>query len=258
MYRNVILTAFLCAASLLLSAATTSAQTLTCICTGSACGNSAIGGDQGDIFTNIAPDVAKQYFTPNANTGWTCITPKVRGQGGPLGCYCKGYCGNGGIGADPNYIDLGKTDAVVAQSYGGGKAGNKTGWLCGKFRGDFKPPAAPPAAPMACVCTGTACGNAAIGGDQGDIFTNVSADKVKQSFVTNPNTGWTCITPKVRGQGGPLGCYCKGYCGNGGIGADPNYIDLGKTDAVVAQSYGGGKAGNKTGWLCGKFRGDFK
>ncbi len=65
-------------------------------------------------------------------TGLAC------GNGGPLGCFCKSYCGNGGIGADPNFFDLGLDDKTVSSSYGGGKAGNKTGWLCGDWRGDKK------------------------------------------------------------------------------------------------------------------------
>lgn len=111
---------------------------------------------------------------------------------------------------------------------------------------------------MDCVCTGSACGNDAIGGDQGDIFTKVSPAEVKDSFQTNPNTGWTCVVPaETRGSGGPLGCYCQDYCGNGGIGADPNYIDLGLSQATVDANYGGGEAGNQTGWLCGTYRGSF-
>jgi hypothetical protein len=110
----------------------------------------------------------------------------------------------------------------------------------------------------ACVCTGSACGNGSIGAYQGDIFTNVSLSQVQQSFQANPNTGWTCVVPAaVRGSGGPMGCYCAGYCGNGGIGADPNYFDLGLSKPTVDASYGGGKAGNRTGWLCGSWRGSF-
>ena len=234
------------------------ADNMTCVCTGSACGNNAIGGNQGDIFVNVSAAQASQYFTTNPNTGWTCFVPaKTRGTAGPQGCYCKNSCGNGGIGADPNYVDLGLSQATVTSSYGGGKAGNKTGWLCGSYRGEA--PAAKPTPTYSCACTGSACGNNAIGGNQGDIFTNVSHTNVQQKFQTNPNTGWTCVVPaKTRGTGGPLGCYCKGYCGNGGIGADPNYFDLGLSQATVNGSYGGGKAGNKTGWLCGSSRGDFK
>lgn len=112
---------------------------VTCICTGAACGNNAVGGDKGDIFSNIAAATAKAKFQTNASTGWTCVVPaKTRGTGGPLGCFCKGSCGNGGIGADPNYFDIGLTQDTVNKSYGGGKAGNKTGWLCGNYRGEYK------------------------------------------------------------------------------------------------------------------------
>jgi hypothetical protein len=111
---------------------------------------------------------------------------------------------------------------------------------------------------QACVCTAAACGNNAIGGNQGDIFTGLTSATVQKYFTTNPDTGWTCFVPaKIRGTGGPLGCYCANYCGNGGIGADPNYIDLGLSQDTVNSSYGGGKPGNPTGWLCGTYRGTF-
>lgn len=111
-------------------------------------------------------------------------------------------------------------------------------------------------ATMACSCTASACGNNAVGGDQGDVFSGLSPTTVDEMFLTNPNTGWTCVVPaKVRGSGGPLACFCAGYCGNGGIGADPNYFDLGLSPSTVSSSYGGGKPGNKTGWLCGNYRG---
>ncbi len=77
-------------------------------------------------------------------------------------------------------------------------------------------------------------------------------------FVTNPNTGWTCVVPaRVIGSGGPLGCFCAGSCGNGGIRADPNTFSLGLSQATIDKHYGGGKASNPTGWLCGPNRGSF-
>jgi hypothetical protein len=135
----------LLAAMLLLGAGINSAFAQSvCVCTGGSCGNNAVGGDSGDIFSKVSPESVKGSFQTSSSTGWTCFTPaKVRGAGGPLGCFCKGSCGNGGIGADPNYVDLGITQAIVDKSYGGGKPGNKTGWLCGKSRGDFTPPKAP-------------------------------------------------------------------------------------------------------------------
>jgi hypothetical protein len=135
----------MCFVVLALAAGAAVAQNQDCSCTGisptaTGCGNNAIGGDQGDIFTNITPaDVAK-YFTANPNTGWTCLVPsKTRGKGGPLGCFCQKYCGNGGIGANPGTFDLGLNQAKINQGYGGGKAGNPTGWLCGNYRGSFDP-----------------------------------------------------------------------------------------------------------------------
>jgi hypothetical protein len=110
----------------------------------------------------------------------------------------------------------------------------------------------------ACVCTGTACGAGAIGGDQGDIWMRISLSQVMTAFTPNISTGWTCFIPvSVRGMGGPLGCYCNTSCGSGGIGGDPDYIDLGKTQTDVNSSYGGGMSGNQTGWLCGIYRGDW-
>jgi hypothetical protein len=109
-----------------------------CSCTATpyGCGNGGIGGNTGDIFVNVPPADVKQYF--GSGTGWTCVVPSlVRGSGGPLGCFCAGYCGNGGIGADPNTFDLGLSQATIDKSYGGGQSGNKTGWLCGSYRGSW-------------------------------------------------------------------------------------------------------------------------
>ena len=227
---------------------------MVCSCTASACGNNAIGGNQGDIFTGLSSWIVATKFMTNPNTGWTCVEPaKVRGTNGPKGCYCANYCGNGGIGADPNYFDLGLSQERIDQYYGGGAAGNRTGWLCGNSRGTI-----PDDSDLACSCTASACGNNAIGGDQGDIFSGLTGQTVMDSFKTNPNTGWTCVKPaKVRGADGPKGCYCANYCGNGGIGADPNYFDLGLSQEKVDQNYGGGASGNQTGWLCGNSRGTF-
>lgn len=131
---------FVCFAAIVL-AGTAGAQTSLegCSCTASACGNGGIGGNQGDIFTGVPPaDVAK-YFGPN--TGWTCVAPRlVRGSGGPKGCFCADYCGNGGIGADPKTFDLGLSQETIDSKYGGGKPGNRTGWLCGNYRGVWSSP----------------------------------------------------------------------------------------------------------------------
>lgn len=109
---------------------------------------------------------------------------------------------------------------------------------------------------QSCSCTAAACGNNAVGGDQGDIFTEIPASQVKANFQSNSNTGWTCVVPaKIRGDGGPKGCYCIGYCGNGGIGADPDYFDIGLSQSTINSSYGGGASGNRTWWLCGNYRG---
>jgi hypothetical protein len=124
----------------LLAASAASAQNQDCSCTGVqvnpalGCGNGGIGGNQGDIFTAVTPADVQQFF--GAGTGWTCVVPKaVWSSGGPLGCFCAGYCGNGGMGANPNTFSLGLTQTNVTASYGGGQAGNKTGWLCGSYRG---------------------------------------------------------------------------------------------------------------------------
>lgn len=84
-------------------------------------------------------------------------------------------------------------------------------------------------------------------------------DTVNGQFLTNGESGWTCRLPaKPRGLGGPMGCYCAGLCGNGGAGADSGTMHLGFSQEQVDKDYGGGKAGNKTGWLCGNYRGTFK
>jgi len=119
------------------------AQTnMDCSCSGVAaqpsagCGNGGIGAAQGDIFVNVPPADVQQFFGPN--TGWTCVVPSaVWSSGGPLGCYCANYCGNGGIGADPKTFSLGLTQDTINKNYGGGKSGNKTGWLCGNYRGNW-------------------------------------------------------------------------------------------------------------------------
>jgi hypothetical protein len=126
-----------------LAGATVNAQAqsgnLACSCTGLACGNGAVGGNQGDIFTGLSQSTVNTYFTPNPNTGWTCVPPAAirSGPGGPLGCFCQYYCGNGGIGANPNTFDLHLNQTRVNTYYGGGHAGNQTGWLCGNYRGSF-------------------------------------------------------------------------------------------------------------------------
>lgn len=118
-----------------LSTTSITSGTTSCICTASACGNGAIGGNYGDIFANISSSSARSKFTANPNTGWTCAVPATKtGSSGPLGCYCKGYCGNGGVGADPRTLKLGVSQSSIDQRYGGGKKGNQTGWVCGKVR----------------------------------------------------------------------------------------------------------------------------
>lgn len=112
---------------------------------------------------------------------------------------------------------------------------------------------------MHCSCAELGCGRYPITGGSGDIFTNVSTENVKTKFQAAGNTGWNCVVPAVtNGSGGPKACFCKGYCGGGGVGGDPNSFNLGLSPDIVAHSYGGGKPGNQTGWLCGDYRGDFK
>lgn len=112
---------------------------------------------------------------------------------------------------------------------------------------------------LSCVCeAAVGCGLGGVGGDQGDIITSVSPAAAEKYFTTNPDTGWICVKPaKSRGNGGPEGCFCKATCGNGGMAGEPNYFDLGLKKDQVNSSYGGGKPGNTTGWLCGTWRGDF-
>ncbi len=113
--------------------------------------------------------------------------------------------------------------------------------------------------PNACVCTASACGGGAIGGDQGDVMTDISDDAVAKSFKPNPTSGWTCLVPTLiqKGTTGTLACFCATSCGNGGIGGDAGLIHTGLEQADVDKSYGGGKPDNATGWLCGKDRGGY-
>jgi hypothetical protein len=116
----------------------------TCSCTGIGdsflCGNDAIGGDGGDIFYIVIPGDVDKYFQTNPDTGWTCDVPSaVRGEGGPLGCFCPDTCGNLGTGGDANAVDLGLTQTDVDTDYGGGQPDNRTGWICGNYRGSFIP-----------------------------------------------------------------------------------------------------------------------
>lgn len=116
--------------------------------------------------------------------------------------------------------------------------------------------------PFACSCTGTEgsflCGNDAIGGNGGDIFYIVIPGDVDKHFKTNPDTGWTCEVPAmVRGTDGPMACFCPDTCGNLGTGGNANYFDLGLTQTDVDSDYGGGQPDNRTGWICGDFRGSF-
>ena len=112
---------------------------------------------------------------------------------------------------------------------------------------------------MACVCTDNACGSGAVAGNQGDSFSHISSAKVRSDFTPNSNTGWSCAIPSdIKTSSGSLGCFCSGYCGNGGTGADPKTYRLGNiSQERIDQRYGGGKKGNKTGWLCGKYRGRY-
>lgn len=120
------------AATVMLGAAPALADQ-TCVCASQYCGNNAVGGQQGDVWYGVTPEAAKNDFgMGRGDTGWNCNPPMVRGSGGPMGCYCAGMfgCGNGGIGGNLGWVDLGLSQAEVDQSYGGGMPGNRTGWVC--------------------------------------------------------------------------------------------------------------------------------
>ena len=111
--------------------------------------------------------------------------------------------------------------------------------------------------PNSCVCTSNGCGGGAIGGDQGDVFTDVSDTAIGVNFKPTDSTGWTCLAAKLTAIGGDgsMACYCADGCGSGGTNSDKGDIHLKLTKADVDKSYGGGAQGNATGWLCGVDRG---
>lgn len=132
-------------------------------------------------------------------------------------------------------------------SFSGGSTSNPAPTVTGNSNGSGN---------MACACTGSACGSGGIGGNQGDVFSHISPAKVKSKFESG--SGWTCAVPsKISGSNGPLACFCNGYCGNGGIGANPKTFRLGVSESSLNEYYGGGKKGNPTGWVCGNYRGKF-
>jgi hypothetical protein len=111
---------------------------------------------------------------------------------------------------------------------------------------------------LACSCTGSVCGNGAIQGNQGDVFTEVSESQADEFFFDGIETGWTCVVPSsISGEGGPLACFCENLCGGGAVGGSAGTFRLGLTQDQVNSSFGGGEAGNGTGWLCGDYRGAF-
>ena len=108
---------------------------MVCSCTAEYCGNGAVGANAGDVFSDLSRAEVNDIYTPHSNTGWTCAIPSDISRGsGDLACYCKGYCGNGGRGADPKTMVLGTKPSQLSKFYGGGKKGNRTGWVCGTWR----------------------------------------------------------------------------------------------------------------------------
>ena len=108
---------------------------------------------------------------------------------------------------------------------------------------------------LACVCTENSCGSGIVSGKAGDIFIKQSLFHAREFFTTHSRTGWTCAVPnKTSSSSGATGCYCKGYCGNGGRGADPKTLVLGVSQSSIDKYYGGGEKDNGTGWICGNIR----
>lgn len=130
--------------------------------------------------------------------------------------------------------------------------------------GGFASGVAQAQAKLNCVCLEANCGKGGTEGVQGDIFADVEPDAVKSAFKPKPKTGWACVVPpKASGSGGPKGCFCQGKTATVGCGADEavpaigglrNEFGLGLSPEEIDKNYGGGKAGNKTGWLCGNVR----
>jgi hypothetical protein len=47
-------------------------------------------------------------------------------------CYCEGYCGNGGVGANPGKLMSGMSESVLEDYFGvtGSGLSTQTGWAC--------------------------------------------------------------------------------------------------------------------------------
>ncbi len=215
---------------------------LSCSCTASACGNGAVGGDQGDIFTEISIEDAGLFFTPNSDTGWTCVVPAAtRGSAGPQGCYCQNYCGNGGIGADPNYFDLDLTQEEINSLYGGGEAGNSTGWLCGNWRGDFQAPTNPN--PENCQDILTANPSAADGdyaiypnGQEFTVYCHDMAFGTPSEYLTLKNTGGDFNFSQYTAGGASPGTTVVTHYTK--VRLDPDTLSVDTADLIFSESVG--------------------
>ena len=90
----------------------------------------------------------------------------------------------------------GKTTLKVTTVRGSGG-----GFLCtGTYKRTSTELPAPGACPVfySCVCSGTgggagACGNGGIGGDPGNVHTDISQESLDTGYVNGNDTGWVCV-----------------------------------------------------------------
>jgi hypothetical protein len=113
--------------------------TNSCVCVGrvagGACGNDAIGGSHGQVFTGLATDAVIGSYKPDRigpqASGWACL-PEASNT-----CVCIGIptavgtCGNGAIGGSNGQIVTKVPTPIVIASYGPDRIGTEaTGWKC--------------------------------------------------------------------------------------------------------------------------------
>lgn len=104
--------------------------TNSCVCVGSTCGNSAVGGNHGQVVTGLStPNVVASYGPDRIGseiTGWACRPT------GTNSCVCVGStCGNNAAGGAHGQVVSGLSTSTVIASYGPDRIGSEiTGWKC--------------------------------------------------------------------------------------------------------------------------------
>ena len=117
-------------ASLVLASPPADAQTYTCVCTASACGNGGVGGDKGQVQTGAPQNRLREWYAldragHSSQTGWTCV---IQGQ---YTCTCDGMCGNDAIGANDGKVVSPVSAEDAINLFGAWRTGERrTGWTC--------------------------------------------------------------------------------------------------------------------------------